>query len=111
MMLRSERARRPRVLMLIENVPLARDHRLGEQAAALLASRVQVTVICQRDRRNKAAVPGVRVLEHPAPPGVSGLLAFAGEYGYSVVMAAVLTLWAFVRHGFDILQIGRASCR
>jgi glycosyltransferase involved in cell wall biosynthesis len=33
------------------------------------------------------------------------LLAFAWEYAYSVVMATVLTLWAFVRHGFDILQV------
>jgi glycosyltransferase involved in cell wall biosynthesis len=105
MMFRSERARRPRVLMLIENVPLARDHRLRKQAAALLASRFEVTVICRRDPGNRACVPGVRVLEYPAPPEGSGLLAFAGEYGYSVVMAAVLTLWAFVRHGFDILQV------
>src|ERR1039457_7711915 len=81
MMLRSERARRPRVLMLIENVPLARDHRLRKQAAALLASRFEVTVICQRDPRNKACVPGVRVLEYPAPPEGSGLLAFAGGEG------------------------------
>src|SRR5450759_1671561 len=105
MMFRSERTRRPRVLMLIENVPLARDHRLRKQAAALLASRFEVTVICRRDPGNKACVPGARVLEYPAPPEGSGLLAFAGEYGYSVVMAAVLTLWAFVRHGFDILQV------
>jgi glycosyltransferase involved in cell wall biosynthesis len=105
MMFRSERARRRRVLMLIENVPLARDHRLRKQAAALLASQFEVTVICRRDPGNKACVPGVRVLEYPAPPEGSGLLAFAGEYGYSVVMAAVLTLWAFVRHGFDILQV------
>ena len=39
MMLRSKRGHRPRVLMLIENVPLARDHRLRKQAAALLATR------------------------------------------------------------------------
>jgi glycosyltransferase involved in cell wall biosynthesis len=105
MMLRSKRSRRRRVLMLIENVPLARDHRLRKQAAALLASRFEVTVICQRDPGNKACVPGVRVLEYPAPPEGSGLLAFAWEYAYSVVMATVLTLWAFVRHGFDILQV------
>jgi glycosyltransferase involved in cell wall biosynthesis len=104
-MFRSKQPRRPRVLMLIENVPLARDHRLRKQAAALLASRFEVTVICRRDPRNKASVPGVRVLEYPAPPEGSGLLAFAVEYAYSVLMAAVLTLWAFVRHGFDILQV------
>lgn len=105
MMLRRARTRGPRVLMLIENVPLARDHRLRKQAAALLAHRFEVTVICQRDPRNKTCVPGVRVLEYPAPPEGSGLLAFAQEYAYSAVMAAVLTLWAFVRHGFDILQV------
>jgi glycosyltransferase involved in cell wall biosynthesis len=105
MMPRSEQARQARVLMLIENVPLARDHRLRKQAAALLANQFDVTVICRRDPRNKACVPGVRVLQYPAPPEGSGLLAFAWEYAYSVIMAAVLTLWAFVRHGFDILQV------
>ena len=64
MMFRSERPRRPRVLMLIENVPLARDHRLRKQAAALLASQFEVTVICRRDPGNKACVPGVRVLAY-----------------------------------------------
>jgi glycosyltransferase involved in cell wall biosynthesis len=105
MMRRSERVRRPRVLMIIENVPLARDHRLRKQAAALLASRFEVTIICRKDPRNKACVPGVRVLEYPVPPEGQGLLAFAREYAYSVVMAAVLTIWAFIRHGVDILQV------
>jgi glycosyltransferase involved in cell wall biosynthesis len=105
MMARRKPGRRARVLVLIENVPLARDHRLRKQAAELLANGLEVTVICRRDPRNKVCVPGVRVLEYPAPPEGSGLLAFAMEYAYSVVMAAVLTLWAFVRHGFDILQV------
>jgi glycosyltransferase involved in cell wall biosynthesis len=105
MIFRRERARRPRVLMLIENVPLARDHRLRKQAAALLASRFEVTVICQRHPRNKACVPGVRVLEYPAPAEGSGLLAFAREYAYSALMGAALTLWVFLRHGLDILQV------
>jgi glycosyltransferase involved in cell wall biosynthesis len=93
------------VLVLVENVPLARDHRLRKQAAALLASQFDVTVICRRDPRNKTCVPGIRVLEYPAPPEGSSLLAFAWEYAYSVTMAAVLTFWAGVRHGFDVLQI------
>jgi glycosyltransferase involved in cell wall biosynthesis len=93
------------VLVLVENVPLARDHRLRKQAAALLASQFDVTVICRRDPRNKTCVPGVRVLEYPAPPEGSSLLAFAWEYAYSVTMAAVLTFWAGVRHGFDVLQV------
>jgi glycosyltransferase involved in cell wall biosynthesis len=97
--------RKPRVLVLVENVSLARDHRLRKQARSLLASGFDVTVICRADPRNKTCVPGVRVLQYPAPPEGKGLLAYAVEYGYSVVMAAVLTLWSLVRHGFDVLQV------
>lgn len=97
--------RRPRILLLVENVPLARDHRLRKQASTLLASGFEVTVICRKDPRNKACVPGLRVLQYPAPPEGTGLLAFAFEYGYSVIMAAVLTFWSLMRHGFDVLQV------
>lgn len=97
--------KRPRVLVLVENVPLARDHRLRKQASTLLASGFDVTVICRRDPRNKTCVPGVRVLQYPAPPEGTGLLAFAMEYGCSVAMAGALTLWSLIRRGFDVLQV------
>ena len=97
--------RKPRVLMLIENVPLAIDHRLKKQASTLVTSGFEVTVICRSHPRNKTCIPGVRVLQYPSPPEGTGLLAFAVEYGYSVAMAAVLTLWAAVRHGFDVVQV------
>ena len=47
---------------------------------------------------------GPRV-QYPSPPEGKGLLAFAVEYGYSVAMAAVLTLWSLARRGFDVLQV------
>jgi glycosyltransferase involved in cell wall biosynthesis len=94
-----------RILVLVENVPLARDHRLRKQAATLVANGFEVTVICRRDPRNKTCAPGVRVLQYPAPREGTSLLAFAMEYGYSVVMAGVLTLWSLARRGFDIMQI------
>lgn len=97
--------RKPRVLALVENVPLARDHRLRKQARTLLASGFDVTVICRADPRNKTCVPGARVLQYPAPPEGTGLFAFAVEYGYSVVMAAVLVFWSLLRGGFDVLQV------
>lgn len=102
---RSESRRSPNVLILIENIPLAIDHRLKKQAAALLSNQFQVTVICRRDPRNKTCIPGIRVLEYPAPPEGSSLLAFAWEYIYSVIMAGLLTIWALLRYGFDIVQI------
>jgi glycosyltransferase involved in cell wall biosynthesis len=96
---------KPRVLALVENRPLASDHRLKKQVRTLLASGFDVTVICRSDPHNKTCVPGVRVLQYPAPPEGKGLLAFAVEYGYSVVMGAVLTLWPLLRRGFDVLQV------
>jgi glycosyltransferase involved in cell wall biosynthesis len=101
----SSARRKPRVLALVENRPLASDHRLKKQARTLLASGFDVTVICRSDPHNKTCVPGVRVLQYPAPPEGKGLLAFTVEYGYSVVMATVLTLWPLLRRGFDVLQV------
>lgn len=101
----SSARRKPRVLVLVENRPLAYDHRLKKQARTLLANGFEVTVICRSDPRNKTCVPGVRVLQYPDPPEGKGLLAFAVEYGYSVAMAAVLTLWSLIWRGFDVLQI------
>lgn len=97
--------RHPRILMLAENVPLAIDYRLSKQTRTLLDLGFRVTVICRRHPRNKVRVPGVRVLDYPAPPEGTGLVAFAVEYGYSVAMAALLTFWALIRDGFDILQV------
>ena len=74
--------RRGRVLMLIENVPLTKDPRLRRQATALLDAGFEITVICRRDPRNRDCVPGVRVLQYPAPPEGTGLLAFGWEYAY-----------------------------
>lgn len=98
-------ARRPRVLLLVENVPLARDHRLRKQAQALVRNGYDVTVVCRRDARNRTCVNGVRVLQYPAPPEGSGPVAFVVEYAYSLLMAAVLTAWVLVRRGVDVVQL------
>ena len=101
----SSARRKPRVLVLVENVPLGMDNRLKKQTRTLLASGFDVTVICRRHPRNKSCVPGVHVVQYPSPPEGKGLPAFALEYGYSVVMAAGLTLWSLARRGFDVLQV------
>jgi len=93
----------PRVLLMVENVSLARDHRLRKHASALVEAGMAVTVICRRDPRN-ATVPGVRVLEYPAPTDATTKLAFAWEYGYSLVMAALLTGRALLG-GVDVVQV------
>lgn len=92
-----------RVLLMVENVSLARDHRLRKHASALVAAGMSVTVICRRDPGN-AAVPGVRVLDYPAPTDATSKLGFVWEYGYSLVMAALLTVRALAG-GIDVVQV------
>jgi glycosyltransferase involved in cell wall biosynthesis len=93
-----------RVLLMVENVSLARDHRLRKHAAALAAAGMTVTVICRRDPGNHA-VPDVRVLDYPAPADGTSKLGFVREYLYSVVMAGLLTVRAMASGGVDVVQV------
>lgn len=93
-----------RILLVVENVALARDHRLRKQAATLVAQGYAVSVICRADPANHV-LDGVRVYEYPAPADGRNRLGFVREYGYSWTMAAWLTLRAFCTNGFDAIQI------
>jgi glycosyltransferase involved in cell wall biosynthesis len=95
---------RPRVLFLVENVPLARDHRLRKQAEALVANGFDVSVICRADPDNRQ-LPGVRVYEYPAPADATSKLGFVREYGYSWLMAVALTVRALLAGGLDAVQV------
>jgi glycosyltransferase involved in cell wall biosynthesis len=103
---RSGRARR--ILMIIENVPLARDHRARKQVGTLLAAGYFVSVICPRDPGNAAFrdLTGLRMYEYRPPSNSSGRLAFIWEYAYSWMAAAALTIRAFADSGFDAIQAG-----
>jgi glycosyltransferase involved in cell wall biosynthesis len=93
-----------RVLLMVENVSLGRDHRLRKHASALTEAGMRVTVICRRDAGNRV-VPGVRVFDYPAPTDATTKLGYVREYLYSVVMAGLLTMRAFVSGGVDVVQV------
>lgn len=97
--------KRNRVLLMVENVSLARDHRLRKHAAALVEAGYRVTAICPRHPGNATCVPGVRVLDYRPPVDGTSKLGFVREYAYSLVMAAALTVRAFVSGGFDVIQV------
>ena len=105
-------ARRPRpgsqggahVLLIVENVALARDHRLQKQVGTLSASGYRVTVICRADPGNHA-YSGARVHAYPAPADATSKLGFVREYAYSLLMAGWLTVKVFLAEPFDAIQI------
>ena len=93
-----------RVLLMVENVSLARDHRLRKQAEALAEEGYRVSVICRRDAANRGYAYA-RLHDYPAPPDARSKFGFIREYGWSWAAAAWLTTKVFLTEGFDAIQI------
>jgi glycosyltransferase involved in cell wall biosynthesis len=96
--------RAPHVLLVVENVALARDHRLQKQVSSLHGYGYRVTVICRGDPGNSCPA-GVALRAYRAPADGTSKLGFAWEYGYSFVMAAWLAAGVFRRDSFDAIQV------
>jgi glycosyltransferase involved in cell wall biosynthesis len=96
-----------RVLVVIENVPLARDHRARKQVGSLLRAGYDVSVITRRDEGNGGPQHNrLRLYQYPAPREFPGKLSFVYEYLYSLLAASTLALADFLRHGFAVVQTG-----
>jgi glycosyltransferase involved in cell wall biosynthesis len=97
-------SQRRRVLLLVENLPIARDHRLRKQVAALVATGIEVTVICRRDPEN-AAIPGIKLREYAAPTDALTKFGYIREYTWSLFMAGWQILRSLFAEGFDVMQV------
>jgi glycosyltransferase involved in cell wall biosynthesis len=97
-------SQRRRVLLLVENLPIARDHRLRKQTAALVAAGIEVTVICRRDPEN-AAILGIKLRDYPAPIDGESKFGYIREYGWSLLMAGWQILRSLLSEGFDVVQV------
>jgi glycosyltransferase involved in cell wall biosynthesis len=100
-------ARQPHILLVVENVALARDHRLQKQVSTLHGHGYRVTVVCRGDvggPRNSCPA-GVGLRAYRPPPDGTSKLGFAWEYGYSFAMAAWLAAGVFRRDRFDAIQV------
>jgi glycosyltransferase involved in cell wall biosynthesis len=107
---RMRRSRRgaPRVLLIIENISIARDHRAQKQLKSLLAGGYRVGVICRSDENNaRFRQQGLDLYEYPAPPEGDGLAVVAFEYGYSVLAAVALVLRALADGPVHAIQVGQ----
>ena len=107
MPMNSETARRPfRVLLLVENNAYPFDFRVRREATALRDGGFRVSVIAPRGAGQPwhEEMEGVGVYRFPAPPGGSGLLGYAVEFGYATFAMLVLALWVALREGVDVVH-------
>ena len=94
--------------MIIENVPLCRDHRATKQVEALTRAGYEVSVICRADPGNRRfrGTPRLCLEQYVGPRDRSGKIGFIWEYVYSLLAATVLTAKTFLKTGFDAIQAG-----
>ena len=92
-----------RILMLLENNSYPDDTRVILEAESLTAAGFDVTVICPTGDSTKwyEVVDGVRVYRYPCPAELNGFGGYIWEYSYSFVATFVISIWVFMRHGFD----------
>jgi glycosyltransferase involved in cell wall biosynthesis len=97
---------RPRILIIVQNLPVPFDRRVWLECMALTAAGYDVTVICPKGKGDPAhqVLDGVTLLKYqPYAPGC-GPLGFVLEYAYSFLATARLVLRARRQGPFDVLQ-------
>ena len=98
--------RTPHVLLVVENVPLGIDIRASKQASDLIWHGYRVSAVTRRDPANAAykKLPGMTVLEYPAPPEPGGVLGYVREYAAAFAWATALSLSVRLRARIDVVQ-------
>ncbi len=103
---RSAGPARPRVLIIVQNLPVPFDRRVWLECRALTAAGYDVTVVCPKGKGDprRAVLDGVTLLKYrPYAPGGSAA-GFVLEYVYSFLATAWLVLRARRQGRFDVLQ-------
>ncbi len=96
----------PRVLIIVQNLPVPFDRRVWLESLALRDAGMDVTVICPKGPGDpsRQELDGIHVLKyHQFAPGGSAA-GFVFEYAYSFVATAWLTLRSRVHGRFQIMQ-------
>ncbi len=97
---------RPRILIIVQNLPVPFDRRVWLESKALNAAGYDVTVICPKGKKDPGhqVLEGVALLKYrPYAPGGWGL-GFVMEYAYSFLATLFLVFRARRQGKFAVLQ-------
>lgn len=103
---RHARGDRPRVLIIVQNLPVPFDRRVWLECETLRGAGYDVTVVCPTGEGTGAeqVVDGVRIVAYPAYAPGGSALGFATEYAYSFLATARLALRERRAGRFDVVQ-------
>ncbi|MGJ0391055.1 glycosyltransferase family 4 protein [Microbacterium sp. CGR1] len=96
----------PHILIIVQNLPVPLDRRVWLECQALVNRGYRVSVICPKGPGDPAFqhLDGVDIYKYRPAPEAEGLLGFAWEFAYSWVRTAWLSLKAWRRGRFDVIQ-------
>ncbi|NUS18218.1 MAG: glycosyltransferase family 4 protein [Mesorhizobium sp.] len=100
-------ARRRRVLIIVENLPLPFDRRVWQEARTLQANGYQVSIICPKGKgyeKSFEELDGVAIHRHSMPFEADGALGYALEYGWALAAEFLLSLKICFGRGFDVIH-------
>jgi glycosyltransferase involved in cell wall biosynthesis len=109
MLHRTERAKPglpARLLIIVQNLPVPFDRRVWLECQALTSAGYRVAVVCPKGKGDPSyqVVDGVQLYKYrPYAPGGSKV-SFVGEYVYSFLATACLTLRARLSGRFAVIQ-------
>jgi glycosyltransferase involved in cell wall biosynthesis len=99
-------ARSPRVLIIVQNLPVPLDRRVWLECQALTAAGYQVSVICPKGPGDpgRQNIDGVAIYKYRPAPDARGIFGFVVEFVYSWLRAAFLSVVVRREQGFDVIQ-------
>jgi glycosyltransferase involved in cell wall biosynthesis len=102
----SPRGDRPRVVVIVQNLPVPFDRRVWLECQSLVRHGYDVTVVCPKGEGTGASqvVDGVRILGYPANAPGGGALGYVLEYAWSFLATARLVQVARRDGAFDVVQ-------
>jgi glycosyltransferase involved in cell wall biosynthesis len=98
--------RRPRVLVIVQNLAVPFDRRVWLECQSLVAAGYDVSVVCPRDSDTTAyqVIDEVKIYTYPPYAPGGSALGFVVEYAYSFLATARLARKARRGRGFDVVQ-------
>ncbi len=95
----------PRILILVENLPVPFDRRVWMEATTLAEAGYEVSVICPQGSYplRRETLEGVRIYRYPLP-SMTGFAGHLVEYAIAFPATLALTWLVHRRTGFDVIQ-------
>ncbi len=98
----------PKILMIVENLPVPADPRVWKEASTLHEAGCQVCVISPKGATKQqeayTCIDGIHIYRYQLPATANNSSAYLKEYCTALLMTFWLSLKILFRHGFDVIH-------